>query len=313
MKPLQTGDTIGIVSPASRPQDELYDQTQNFFEARGFRVKVFAELGERFGRMAGSDASRARNLEQAFRDPEVAMILCTRGGYGSGRLLDELDYDLVARSDKALIGYSDITNLLISTSRNSGLRPFHGPMATDLVGKRDAWSTEHFFDVLMGRTASYTLGTSDFGPIREGRAKGRLFGGNITIIESLLGTSDLTAKEPRILFLEDVGEFMFRLDRSLVHLKRAGFFENVVGIVFGDLKLSDRGADNSLGIGFEELLHMHFADFPGPIAIDLPCAHTQRQMTLPIGAAASLTVGQDELTLSFSDFWQPRSRAAIAA
>lgn len=313
MKPLMIGDTIGIISPASRPDDNVYVAAKSFFESRGFLVKVFDQPDGRFGRMAGDDHTRAANLERAFRDPEVKMILCVRGGYGSGRLLEKIDYELVRQSDKIFVGYSDITNLLISFSNGSGLRSFHGPMVTDLIGKEDDWSISNFFSVLMGENSSYHLYEDDFTPVHLGQAHGRLFGGNISIIESLLGTSNLNAAEPRILILEDVGEFMFRFDRALVHLKRAGMFENVSGIVFGDLNLKDRGPDNSLGIEFEELIEMHFSDFDGPIAIDLPCGHTKRQMTLPIGAATTLSVGPSEMLLSFSDFWQPKLRPAIAA
>ena len=313
MKPLRSGDTVGIVSPASRADEAIYSPLRNFFESRGFPVKLFGREAPAFGKMAATDLVRARAVEDAFGDHEVRAVLCTRGGYGSGRLLDILNLNQIAANPKIFIGYSDITNLLVTFRTVCGLYPFHGPMAVDLLTKSDPWTIEHFFSTLAGEFSGYYLDRRDFQPIRCGVARGRLLGGNISILESMIGTGAFHADEPTILLLEDVGEFMFRLDRALVHFHRVGIFDNVTGVIFSDMRLNDRGPDNSLGIELEELIRMHFDEFTGPVAIDLPFGHTQQQMTMPLGAHTMLSVESDRLRLCFSDFWSTTKTAAKAA
>lgn len=313
MKELRPDDTIGIVSPASAPDRKTYQFCQEFLESRGFRVKFFGRDAPPFGRMAASDRARLDNLHAAFRDPEVDAILCTRGGYGTIRLLDGLDYDLVRGAHKIFVGYSDITNLLVLFSAHAGLTPFHGPMLIDLMSREDAWTIERFFDLLMNRISGYELNRDDFQPLRNGAASGRLCGGNVTILESLTGTEPLRAEEPRILFLEDVGEYMYRLDRSLVHLKRCGLFENLAGVLLADMHLKDGHGDNSLGISLEELITMHFGDLGVPVAMDLPCGHTSRQMTLPVGVETTLEVTDSSLSLSFGKIWDRQAGTNLVA
>lgn len=312
MRPLQPGDAIGVVSPASAADNDVISGFATLANQRGYRIKLFGG-GDRFGRMSASDAQRTRHLLDAFEDDSVAAIVAARGGYGSGRLLEHINPK--ALNPKILVGYSDITNLLLHIQGQAGFPTFHGPMAIDLVQKRNQITIHSFFQTLEGKRCLYSLlkDKGEFTPIRTGVASGPMFGGNISILNALAGTSSLRVPDGAILILEDVNEFMYALDRSLVHLRRTGLFDRVTAILFADMRLRDGSdRDNSLGMLLEDVIEDHFRDFAGPIAVGLPCGHTQRQLTLPFGCPAQVEISDDALSLSFEDLWRtaPPSIAA---
>ena len=312
MRALCKNDVIGIVSPASTVELSILKTMKEVAEREGFRLKVFGAGEANFGRMSAKDERRLMHLRDAFHDGEVRAVVCARGGYGSGRLLDSIQPDLA--KDKIFVGYSDATNLLLHLNKHAGIIPFHGPMVSDLVQKQDPRSLEWFFSTLKGERLSYALDPQDFTLMRSGEASGPVFGGNISTIETLIGTDSLTVPEGSILLLEDVNEFMYRFDRALVHLERAGFFEKATGIIFGDLQIKDdMDRDNSLGLLLEEVLDVHFGKFDGPVAYKLPCGHTAQQMTLPIGVNARLNAHPDRLRLEYDDFWDRTAFGTKAA
>lgn len=302
MQPLKSGDTIGVISPASKAEAEVFLALSAMAAQRGYKIKIFGNEDHAIGRMAAEDAERARHLMDAFADDTVRMVLCARGGYGSGRILDLLDMPRI--TPKIFVGYSDITSLLIHLNAHASLTTFHGPMASDLSQKSDPETLDWFFSFLEGRRLDYKLELAQPQVCKTGHADGPLWGGNISMITSLLGTNSIHIPDGGILLLEDVNEFMYSFDRSLVQLKRAGIFESAAAILFADLKLRDGGArDNSLGLLLEEVIEMNLSDFDGPIVTGLPCGHTERQMTIPLGAQAHLSVSENSLSLSFDDFW----------
>jgi len=312
MQPLQRGDTIGLVSPASTADAGVFDAMKDIAKERGYRIKTFGADKPPHGRMAAGDAARAQAVRDAFRDPDTKAILCTRGGYGSGRLLDQID--VTPQTSKIFVGYSDITSLLLHLNAQSNLITFHGPTAQDLTQKANSETLDWFFSVLEGRQRTYRLPKTQFTCVRPGQARGRLWGGNITMIESLLGTDSIRIPENAVLVLEDVNEFMYAFDRSLTHLRRAGIFEAASAILFSDLRMKDAGdRDNSLGLLLDEVIDMNFADFQGPIALNLPCGHTDLQMTLPLGAMSEIALSRDAFQLSFDDIWCGRTRHPLAA
>lgn len=314
MRPLRPGDTIGIVSPAFAPDDDLYSQCRDYFADRGYRVRIFGEDSAKLGRLAGADQERLRHLEAAFGDEEVSAILCSRGGYGSGRIINQINVDLVSRNQKPVIGYSDITYMLVHINSNIGMTTFHGPMAVDLLTKKDKWTEDYFFRAVEKKLNGYSLTRENYTPLRYGTASGTLFGGNISILGSLVGTESLCIPSNSIIFLEDVNEFAYQVDRSLVHLKRAGLFRSARGVIFssGILKDTDDGK-GALGVGFAQIVRDLFHDFGGPVAIGLPCGHTRRQMTLPIGQTVTLSVGQNELGVDFQFEFGDTAATSVAA
>ncbi len=170
MRPLVPGDTIGIVSPASSAEQRVFSEFRDLAAEHGYAMKIFGEFDEGFGRMAADDRRRAQNLQAAFADDSVAAILCSRGGYGSGRLLDVIDP--AAIRSKIFVGYSDVTSLILHLSATAGIMPFHGPMAADLTGSANQWTRERFFSMLAGERFSYSLERADFTPVKEGVARG---------------------------------------------------------------------------------------------------------------------------------------------
>ncbi len=312
MRPIRRGDTIALVSPASRAEETVFAEITHILANRGYKTKRYGGPGLGIGRFAASDDDRARHLIDAFEDPDVNLVLSARGGYGSGRILEMLDVTKI--TEKAFVGYSDVSSLLLHLNAKAKLTTFHGPMASDLTVKANPQSLEWFFSMLEGQRQEYVLCDDDFLAHRTGTAAGPVWGGNISMIESLLGTDSIQVPDNAIVLLEDVNEFMYAFDRSMVHLKRAGIFDKASAILLADLNLKDAGdRDNSLGLLQEEVIEMNFEGFSGPIAYGLPCGHTERQMTLPIGAQAHLSVTEQKLELSFNDFWKPTTNEALAA
>ena len=238
-RPLPSGALIGVIAPAGPAEPERIEAVAPMIEAQGYRARLFPGCTQRQGYLAGSDELRLADLHAAFADDEVAAIHCIRGGYGCMRLLDRVDRELVRRRPKLLIGYSDVTALHALLAR-VGLPSLHAPMAaSDIVlpgreGDRDA-----LFALLRGglRAGDVLAPTLD-GPVTRalhvpGVAEGPLVGGNLSLVASLLGTPWAWRVQGAILFLEDVNEEPYRVDRYLTQMRLAGVFDAVAGIVLG--------------------------------------------------------------------------------
>ncbi len=303
MRPLQHGDTIGIISPAFGMSPDELDAIQSALQGFGFNSKTFGRNDAALGRLAADDATRAANMQAAFDDNDVAAIICARGGYGSVRMLDHLDFGRIAAQPKPFVGYSDATTLLKHLADHADLVCFHGLMGIDFISKDCAASKDVFFDVITGSTTILTVAPGSFTALQCGTARGTLSGGNITVLESLMGAHFKPFAKPAILLLEDVGEFAYRLDRTLWHFRREGLLDGVTGVIFSDLKLLDDCEPNSLGIALQDVIEEHFGHIDGPIVIDMPCGHTQSQLTLPLGLEVELTVSPERATVDFADLW----------
>jgi muramoyltetrapeptide carboxypeptidase len=259
----------------------------------------------RHGYLAGTDQERLADLNAALADPAVDAVWCIRGGYGVTRILDRVDYAALARRPKPVIGFSDITGLLNAVTRETGLVTFHGPMARTSMSAFNRW---HFERVLGEAAAAGRLGRippspdllvpheNRIVPIREGVAEGPLAGGNLTLLQSLLGTPYMPDLAGAILFLEDIGEDLYRVDRMLAHLRLAGVLDGLAGVAIGrftDMRRSTRDG----AFGFDEVLAHYFLPLDVPIAYGFPVGHVELQWTLPVGVRARLDAGAGELEL----------------
>jgi muramoyltetrapeptide carboxypeptidase len=283
---LRPGATLAVVSPASTPKRELVEKGLAQLEAMGYRVKVGAHaLGGGPLYYAGSLEQRLKDLHDAFADPEVDGILCTRGGWGSAELLPYLDAAMIGANPKAFVGYSDHTSLHTWLQNEIGLISFYGPMvASDFArdGGVDERSWKHVFC-----GDEWSLGPADgLRVLQPGSAQGRVMGGCISILAASLGTPYAPQFEGSILFLEDIGTKPYQWDRLLLHLRYSGRLEGVKGIVFGDMVQCVDPAEYDL---LEEAIRHGLRGFEGPVAIGLRCGHVNGpNLSLPLGVVAEL-------------------------
>ena len=304
---LQPGQTIGLVAPSSPFDDsDTIQLAVESITALGFRVKLGQFVQQRNGYLAGSDAERAADLNAMFADPAVHGMIALRGGYGASRLLPLLDYALIQRNPKVLLGYSDITALLLAIHQQTGLVTFHGP-----VGDHDftPYTLAEFNKVLCTPQVPVGLGAPPTGEagrvprtnrvvtIVPGTVRGALVGGNLALLTHLLGTPYFPDLAGKLLFLEDVAEAVYRLDRMLTQLWLAGQLAQVAGIVFG--KFTDCAAKygSSTSRTLEEVLVERCHQLNIPALRGLMVGHVPEQTTLPIGCLAELDAAAGTLTL----------------
>jgi len=237
---LQPGDTVGLIAPASAAfEPATIREGVETLQSLGFKVKTGEHIKEKYGYLAGSDEHRVADLHRMFEDDEIKAIVALRGGYGSMRLLNLIDYDLVKKNPKIFIGYSDITSLNLAIYHKTGLVTFHGPVAISSFSK---YTQEYFWKVVsspepLGKVKHPVPGntlrpTAHLNTIRPGKATGRLIGGNLTLFTALLGTPYEVDSRDAILFLEETGEEPYDVDRMLTHLLLAGKLDHVAGVVF---------------------------------------------------------------------------------
>jgi muramoyltetrapeptide carboxypeptidase len=296
---LSPGDTIGLVDPASatwEPVDVAI--AEESLAALGFRTRRGANLLKRRGYFAGTDAERAADLDAMIRDPEVRAILCLRGGWGSARLLPLLDYDAFARSPKALIGYSDITALLLPVHARTGVVTFHGPVG---ASKWNPFNVDWFRRVLMLGEAVTFENVKETGDllaqvenrvqtITPGTARGRLLGGNLTVLTTIIGSGYLPEWDDCVLFLEDVNEAPYRIDRMFTQLGLAGILRRARAVIWGTCDECDPGEGYG-SLTITDVLDDHVRPLGVPAWQGAMIGHVPRQFTLPVGVEVEVDAG----------------------
>jgi muramoyltetrapeptide carboxypeptidase len=296
---VSAGAPVGVVSPASTPQQERVDRGLTALRALGYAPQASENLMAR-GPLyfAGTPAMRLSDLHQAFADERQRAIFCTRGGYGANYLLEDLDLDLIAENIKPFIGYSDLTALHLWLLDQIQMPAFHGPMLSADFAREDGVHVPSLQAALSGKP--YVVGTQEgMRPLHAGRARGILYGGCLSILVAMLGTTYEPQTEGKLLFLEDVNVKPYQVDRMLWQLREAGKFEGVRGIVFGEmLHCTSPGAPPEL---LDQVILRAFENFKGPIAIGLRSGHVSRSnVTLTFGVEAELLV-QKEAQLHLID------------
>lgn len=301
---LRAGATVGLIAPGSPIGEEKYAKTLASVAALGFQVKEGQHTRASRGYLAGTDAQRLADLHAAFADPEVEGVWCIRGGYGAMRLLPHIDYDLIRRHPKPFIGYSDITALHLAFYERTGLVCFHGPVAASDFPDD---TVQYLRDVLMEPVYGHfiatpptdaTLPPDEFQPfvITAGQAQGPLVGGNLSLLSALAGTPYLPSFKDKIVFLEDIGEQPYRIDRMLYQLAQATDFTQAAGVVLGVFNdCKPKGSAPSLSL--VETLTEFFAQWKMPAAYGFPFGHVAHQATLPYGILAELDTAKGRLTL----------------
>lgn len=289
--PLRPGDTIAVIAPAGPVNSAEIQPGMDLLTASGFEVVPGDHLYDHQDYLAGHDADRLADLHAMLRNQRVRAVICARGGYGIHRLLDRIDFRFFRKHPKILVGYSDITALLLSIHKKTGLVTFHGPMVKDLF-KNGHRNLQALLDLISrGRTPSVDLAKAKV--LKPGRAEGKLVGGNLSLITHLVGTRFMPDLKGAILFVEDKGEAPYRIDRMLTHLRLSGRLKGVSALLVG--QFDDCGDPAQI----DEL----FVDALGgqniPIVSGLPFGHGEVNMALPIGLPATLDTGK--LTLSLTE------------
>ena len=281
---LTSGDTIGLISPAGPEKVENIKKSIDFIKELGFNVKEGAHIYDKWGYLSGSDKDRALDFMDMFGDKEVKMILCIRGGYGSMRLLPFIDFQKIRKSPKIFAGFSDITTFLNTLSQRSGLITFHSPMCSSDFSDKD--TLKSFLHTIMNGNSPYIIKNPvDYSSrsFSKGKAKGRLVSGNLSLICSLLGTPYEVDMENNILFIEEVNEEPYRIDRMLTQLLLSGKIQKCSGIILGQFtKCILPHYERSLTT--DEVIRDRILSLKKPTLMNFMSGHSYPKLTLPIGA-----------------------------
>ncbi len=294
---LQKGDTIGLVCPAGYMDADSVQTCIQTLKEWGYQVKVGNTVGsdsETF--FAGSDEERLTDLQQMLDDEEVKAVLCARGGYGTGRIIEDIRFKKFRKNPKWIIGYSDITVLHLHLYSNYYISSLHSPMAAAF---NDGGHSNPFVaslkDVLEGKKIKYSCGPNDFN--RIGEAEGELVGGNLALLAHLVGTASDVKTKGRILFMEDVGEQLYNIDRMMHQLKRSGKLSKLAGLVvgiFSDIKDTER----PFGQSTHEIIWEVIKEYDYPVCFDFPVSHTDLNYALKVGVEYKLKITNSKVVLA---------------
>ena len=288
---LQPGDVIGICAPARKVSPEEMKDGIDWLLAKGFQVKVSQHLYGEFNQFSGTDDERAADLQSLIDDSKVKAIVFARGGYGWVRIIDQINFSSLEKHPKWLIGFSDVTVLHSHLNSHISMCTLHAPMMINLMNeKRNEEATDTTIDILTGKNIRYS--EKNLNALnRNGICEGELVGGNLSLLYALAGTPSDLATDGKILFIEDLDEYLYHIDRMMMQLKRAGKLKNLKGLIVGGM--SDM-RDNAIPFGKSavEIIAEAIVEYNYPVCFDFPSGHIDRNLPLVLGADVRLEVGQ---------------------
>ncbi|MDM4768146.1 LD-carboxypeptidase [Pelomonas sp. SE-A7] len=295
---LRPGDTVALVSPANATfEREPIEIATEALQALGFKVRHGANLRARYGQFGGTDAQRAADINAMFADDSVAGIIAMTGGSGCNRIVDKLDYKTIAARPKFFGGFSDLTSLVNGIQRQTGLVTFHCPVASS---EWNGYSVAAFRSLVMeGEAALLKNPPPERGDnivptqyrtraLRGGKARGRLVGGNLAVLSSLIGTPYAPEFRGAILFLEEINEYIYRVDRMLSTLRLAGALDQLAGVVLGHFTKCEPGDGNYGVLTLDEVFDDYFLPLNVPVYRGAQFGHVKRKLTIPVGAEAEM-------------------------
>ncbi len=292
---LQPGNLVGITAPAKAIQYDYIDRAVKVIENWGYKTRLSPNTGMAHFQYAGTDDDRLKGLQDMLDDPEIRAVFCARGGYGTDRIVDRISLEKFCDSPKWVIGYSDITSLLLKI-RKCGIECIHGPMPISM-DPSDQESLNYLAGILSGKySPGYQFPVNALN--MPGKAEGTITGGNISLICSNLSTMNDIETGDHILFLEETDEYLYRIDRMMVQLKRSGKLKNIAGLVIGHMtKMKDD--ENPFGKSETEIILEHVSDYGYPVCFNAPVGHAHPNFPIPVGRTAMLDVSAESVTLSF--------------
>lgn len=296
---LKAGDTVAIVAPSGvlKNRNAEIQSAQDLLSSWGLHSVLGKNLFAESNHFAGTDAQRCADLQKAMDDPTISAIWAGRGGYGTVRILDKLDYTKFRKKPKWVIGYSDIT-ALHNQLHNEGFESMHAVMAAGITVdlKNIEESVATFKDAIFGKPLAYTLDGSNYNKV--GSATGELVGGNLTMLHTMLGSKTSIDVSGKILFIEEIGEHLYHIDRMLQSLKRAGYFDNCKGVIVGDFSKM-RVNTTPWGSDIEQLILDALSDYNFPIAFKMHAGHEDDNRAMILGRTVDLNVSKDKSTVIF--------------
>lgn len=293
---LKKGDCVGIVAPAGFMPSEKMQTCIDILEDWGYRVKLGATTNSASNNyFSGTDDERLRDLQDMLDDPEVNAVLCARGGYGVSRIIDRISFRRFRKHPKWVIGFSDITVLHAHLYANYKIASLHAPMAAAFNdGGFNTPYVRSLKSALEGIPASYECDAHELNT--PGTARGVLVGGNLTLLAHLAGTrSDIKTKN-KILFLEDIGEYLYNVDRMLLQLKRAGKLDKLAGLVIGGFT-DNKDTERPFGKSVYQIIYDHVREYEYPVCYNFPVSHEKENYALKVGVEYSLLVRHDKVLL----------------
>ena len=297
-KALKLGDTIGIIAPASPTTKEKVKKSCDKLNEMGFRVKIGKSVYERYGYLSGTDDIRAADINDMFEDKKVKGIICIRGGYGTPRILDLIDYEIINNNPKVFVGYSDITALHIAINQKSDLVTFHGPMvASDMIEGFSIFSRDNLLKSIMNKEPISKISNpegEEILTINGGIADGIIIGGNLSLIVDTIGTPYEINTMDKILFIEEIGEQPYNIDRMLNQLRLSGKLQEAKGIILGDFNNceTENPEENLI---LEQVINDQIKSIGKPTIYNLQAGHCNPMLTLPFGVKVRLNADKKEL------------------
>ena len=296
---LKAGDTVAKVAPSGilNDREREVQQAVELLKSWNLNVIVGSHVFSKADHFAGTDEERCEDFQNVLDNPRISAIWCARGGYGTVRILDKLDYTQFKKHPKWLIGYSDVT-ALHNQVHNAGVQSIHALMCVSLtedLTEIEA-SVSSFKEAIFGNPRNYVLEGSNYN--RIGEASGPLVGGNLTMLHTMLGSEESIDTSGKILFIEEIGEYKYHIDRMLQSLKRAGYFDNCNGLIVGDM--SKMRTNTTLwGTSVEQLIRDALTDYDFPIAFNMPAGHEKDNRALILGRTVELKVAMDSTSVVF--------------
>lgn len=293
---LKPGDTIGVMATSNHVSADDLDKAKAFLEARGYKVYIHPQSLKRLNQSAGTAQEKADALHDLLKNPEIKAIFGARGGNRAMTMLDKIDFNLLAAHPKIILGYSDVTSLLVAAHHKTGLITFHGPLFREMPRRGEL---DQLFGLLEGKAPE--IDCKDCKIVHEGKAEGKLIGGNLSVLQALSGTDFQPDTDDAILFIEDTGDHLSRYDRMLAHMKLAGWFNKISGVIIGSFDKTQDDPANPFGFTLEDIVREHFAGLNIPIVTNAPFGHADKLHTFPVGGRAALAAQNGKVTIKITE------------
>jgi muramoyltetrapeptide carboxypeptidase len=294
---LQKGDQIAIVAPAGKVNQEKVQAGKHLLESWGLRVSLGKHVFGAFNRFAAQDEQRLEDLQRVLEDPAIKAVVCARGGYGVSRIMDRLNWQPFLDHPKWVVGFSDITALL-SEIQQKGVACIHGPMAAQMSQTGGEQAAEHLRKLLFGESCVIQAEAHRFN--RPGQVKATVTGGNLSILCHITGTPSELDTKGKILFIEEISEYLYNTDRMMVQLKRAGHLEHLAGLIVGHMT-GMKDDEDSFGKQAYEIIREHTEEFDYPVAYGFPAGHEADNYAIPLGVPVKLSVDEQGTTLRINN------------